>query len=85
VRDFTCKATIGASPKDDRWLLVVELAAYLAASKNTVYASVPENRTPGYEFDRFRKSNREDFDDWIYDNCAASGLDADLKEKPDYE
>lgn len=70
---------------DDRWLSVVELPAYLGTSKNTVYAWVAGIGMPWYKLDRFRKSNCEDVDDWIHDGSATSVLNADPKEKPDYE
>ncbi len=70
---------------DDRWLSVVELPAYLGATKNTVYARVAGIGMPWYKLDRFRKSNREDVDDWIHDDSAVSVLNANPKEKPDYE
>ena len=60
---------------EDRWLSVDEIAEYLGVSRDTVYTWVTAKGMPGHKVGRFWKFKREDVDEWIRAEGAATSLD----------
>jgi len=50
---------------NDRWLSVLEIAAYLGIKKNTVYKWVALEKIPAHKVGRLWKFNRNEVDAWV--------------------
>jgi excisionase family DNA binding protein len=75
-----CGNALDSSAMEDRWLAVDEMAEYLGVSKDTVYSWVTAKGMPGYRVGRFWKFKKDDVDDWVRAEGAASSTDEELEE-----
>jgi len=51
--------------KDDRWLSVGEIAAYLGIKRDTVYKWIKRRELPAHKVGRLWKFQKNEIDDWV--------------------
>ena len=51
--------------KEDRWLSVDEIAAYLGIKRDTVYKWIDHKDMPAHKVGRLCKFKRVEIDDWV--------------------
>ena len=49
----------------DRWMSVEEMAAYLGASKDTIYGWITKRETPAYKVGKLWKFKTDEVDSWV--------------------
>jgi len=53
--------------KDERWLSVVEIAAYLGIKQDTVYKWIKRRELPAHKAGRLWRFRTDEIDNWIRD------------------
>lgn len=64
---------------EDRWLSVVEIAAYLGVTRDSVYRWVDNRNMPGHRVGRRWKFRKEEVDEWVRSGGAD---DRELRDDP---
>lgn len=64
---------------EDRWLSVVEIAAYLGVTRDSVYRWVDNKNMPGHRVGRRWKFRKEEVDEWVRSGGAD---DRELRDDP---
>jgi len=63
-------SSLPASPVQDRWLSVDELASYLGIKRDTVYKWIGRRSMPAHKVGRLWKFRKEEIDGWVRSGAA---------------